>query len=403
VPRALTLSLALRSFARSLPGDGFSAPPNVILFCDRCDVPVHQECYNIDEIPQHEWLCWPCREHEDDLTSQGKTREEIRPASLSLEHRSQLPGGSKDAACALCPIKGGAFRKTVDGKQWVHQACAAWHPEVGLRKSNACAVVTNLDKIPEERLNNRCSICDQTRGAVINCPKLGCSNKYHVVCAKRCGLYCAAGIFCLDHGAAEQEKDSVLLAKRLAGVVPKVTKASQRKVKDEGRKKDLIVLQALEDELARMHALRVNFEQLRQLLDLSKRREKIKRAYMGACHDAFKERMEHPEDALELVEKLGSYATATEALTDLYGVSTPLNPTVGLGLVTPNPDLRLTPGGGVAMADGSAMYALVDERVSKAGRPRRVAATIERERVMSVNEAEAINASLPPGVRYVRL
>ena len=85
--------------------DGFSAPPNVILFCDRCDVPVHQQCYNIVEIPQHEWLCWPCREHEDELLRQGKTREEIRPPSVSLEHRSHLPGGSKEAECALCPIK----------------------------------------------------------------------------------------------------------------------------------------------------------------------------------------------------------------------------------------------------------------------------------------------------------
>lgn len=104
--------------------DGFSAPPNVILFCDRCDVPVHQQCYNVVEIPKHEWLCWPCREHEDELIRQGKTREEIRPPSLSLEHRSQLPGGSKEAVCALCPIKGGAFRRTVDGTQWVHQVLA---------------------------------------------------------------------------------------------------------------------------------------------------------------------------------------------------------------------------------------------------------------------------------------
>lgn len=104
--------------------DGFSAPPNVILFCDRCDVPVHQRCYNVKEIPQHEWLCWPCREYEDELVRQGKTREEIRPQSLSLEHRSQLPGGSKEADCALCPIKGGAFRKTIDGSRWVHQVRA---------------------------------------------------------------------------------------------------------------------------------------------------------------------------------------------------------------------------------------------------------------------------------------
>lgn len=390
--------------------DGFSAPPNVILFCDRCDVPVHQACYNIDEIPQHEWLCWPCREHEDGLASRGKTREEIRPTSISLEHRDQLSGGSKDVVCALCPVKGGAFRKTVDGKRWVHQACAAWHPEVGLRKSNECAVVTNLDKIPEERLNNKCSICGDCQGAVVNCPKLGCPNKYHVVCAMKCGLYFSTAggvkapkIFCLDHGAAEQEKDSVLLAKRLAGVVPKMTKASQRKEKEEGRKKDLVVLQALEDELSRMQALRVNFEQLRQLLDLSKRREKVKRAYVSACQEAFQERMEDPDAALELLEKLTSYETPAQALSEEFGVSTPVHPTKGIGATTSNLELQLTPGGSVLMADGSALYTLVDERVSKAGRPRRVAATIERERMLTVNEAETLNASLPQGVRYVRL
>lgn len=388
--------------------DGFSAPPNVILFCDRCDVPVHQQCYNVEEIPQHEWLCWPCREHEDELIRQGKTREEIRPASLSLEHRSQLPGGSKDVSCALCPIKGGAFRKTIDGKHWVHQACAMWHPEVSLRKANECAVVMNLEKIPDERLNNKCSICGQAQGAIIKCPKLGCANKYHVVCAKNCGLYFSTGgtgrgskIFCINHSAAEQEKDSVLLAKRLAGVTPKMTKASQRRAQEEIRKRDLIELQRLESELCRMQALRVNLEQVRQLLDLCKRREKVKKSYAVAVQDAYKmERVKDPAGALDLLERINSHPTPTQALAEVFGVSTVVNPMMGLD--TTSSSLQVTPDGSIKMADGTALYTLVDERVSKAGRPRRVAGMMERELVMTINDAEILNGSLPQGVRYVR-
>lgn len=278
-----------------------------------------------------------------------------------------------------------------------------------MKNSNECAVVSNLDRIPDERLNNRCSICGRTEGAVINCPKLGCPNKYHVVCAKNCGLYFSltptgtpSSVFCAEHGAAEQEKDSVLLAKRLAGFTPKMTKAGLRKAQEDIRRRDLVELQKLENELCRMHALRVNLEQVRQLLDLCKRREKIKKSYAMAVQEAYeKERVLDPAGTLELLDKLGSYATPIQALAGVYGVSTPIQPITGLG--TASPSLQLTPGGGVMMADGSALYTLVDERVSKAGRPRRVVAAIDRERVLTINEAETLNSKLPQGVRYVRL
>ncbi len=284
-----------------------------------------------------------------------------------------------------------------------------WHPEVTVTNTDTAAVVTNLDRIPEERLNNRCSICGQTQGAIINCPKLGCPNKYHVVCAKNCGLYFsltpagkASSIFCAEHGPAEQEKDSVLLAKRLAGVTPKMTKASQRKAQEDIRRRDLVELHKLENELCRMQALRVNLEQVRQLLDLCKRRERIKKSYTVAVQEAYeRERVLDPAGTLDLLERLNSYATPSQALAEVFGASTPVQPIAGLGAASPS--LQLTPGGSVMMADGSALYTLVDERVSKAGRPRRVAATIDRERVLTINEAETLNSSLPQGVRYVRL
>lgn len=42
-------------------GDGESNNSDQIVFCDRCNVAVHQNCYGVHEIPQGEWLCWPCR------------------------------------------------------------------------------------------------------------------------------------------------------------------------------------------------------------------------------------------------------------------------------------------------------------------------------------------------------
>jgi hypothetical protein len=380
--------------------DGFSAPPNVILFCDRCDVPVHQQCYNVDSIPQHEWLCWPCREHEDNLRKEGQTREEIRPAFISLEHRSTLPGGSKDAECALCPVKLGAFRKTVDGKHWVHQACALWHPEVILRDSNESCVVQGLEKIPEERLNYKCNLCGKDDGAVVRCPKLGCAGAHHVLCARNCGLYFSKGdegkkIFCAMHGRAEQERDSVMLAKRLAGIVPKMTKVAQRRSLEESRKKDMITLQALEAELFKLHALRVNFEQLRSLLDLCKKREKLAKSHAIALRDCFYlERMRNPQTALELLDKIKACSSPSRALVEVFGMEVPAPSTSGM--------IEERPVAPLVMADGSALYALVDERISKGGRPRRIAGNVEREKLLTVNEAEVLNAGLPDGLRYVK-
>jgi len=41
---------------------------NLIVFCDGCDIAVHQECQGLKEIPSGSWLCDRCASSDDDQT-----------------------------------------------------------------------------------------------------------------------------------------------------------------------------------------------------------------------------------------------------------------------------------------------------------------------------------------------
>ncbi|XP_052357086.1 protein Jade-1-like [Oncorhynchus keta] len=130
---------------------------NEMVFCDKCNICVHQACYGILKVPKGSWLCRTC-----DLGISPK--------------------------CQLCPKKGGAMKPTRSGTKWVHVSCALWIPEVSIGNPEKMEPITNMSHIPSNRWALTCCLCKDQTGACIQCSAKSCRTAFHVSCALQSSL-----------------------------------------------------------------------------------------------------------------------------------------------------------------------------------------------------------------------
>jgi hypothetical protein len=170
----------------SICGDGEVTPDNQILFCEACDVPVHQICYGIKDVPKGDYYCVACRYFKRDKMNVNKNPSATRVPSPVLPIR-----------CELCPVKQGAYIRTESPKnapekiptKWVHMACAKWQGLNFVEKSNPeCVEDVSSLKIYFRRLDYACDICQGKRGAYHECYYEGCNKWMHMSCAMACGM-----------------------------------------------------------------------------------------------------------------------------------------------------------------------------------------------------------------------
>jgi hypothetical protein len=208
--------------------DGKGTDFNPLVYCDGCDVAVHRCCYGLKHIAEGEWFCDIC----------------CHVKSVRLDpDLAFVP--ITDARCALCPIPGGALKRSTDGR-WCHVMCALWCEGTWIsnlsrmgpieltetisaqlaaqsmssgeelrcllwRKPGYETILAKMQVIENEtamgdpiplprydttgsRIDASCLVCGKTSGRLVRCCADHCGRNFHPLCAWYQGYYLRATI-----------------------------------------------------------------------------------------------------------------------------------------------------------------------------------------------------------------
>lgn len=311
---------------------------NQILYCDGCNLAVHQVCYGIRNVSKDSWLCKRCL--------------------MNLQ----------EVECVFCASKEGAF-KTMADDRWVHMICALWIPELSFGNSMTMEPIEGAERIPRKRFNAQCHICRKRIGVCLTCSEIDCPQRFHITCARASGFSVEMKTdlhgnvhfsqFCRAHSMKlELQKRSTIFGfKRLSAAqlskLESIVKNSSRRLSIEKpilesvylywrRKRQRHVTPLLRrfqqlgpprtisrDEISeheyrsRFVRLRQDFDRLRTLIELVRKREILKRNYCKTIKELFEMQLLglHLENERELpqsTKSLDSFGAVERTNNDLH-------------------------------------------------------------------------------------
>lgn len=251
--------------------DGESAPCNEIVYCDNCNIALHQRCYGVAVIPEGDFFCDRCAQliRTGRISRSSSNARDGQGSGVSSQFLQAL---DMKFACALCGGRDGALKQASDGS-WVHLVCALWSPgavvgsftslkpivlhtpshtpptlfteghvaalERGEDAPDADASVPRL--VPAHQAT-ACACCQKAVGVCVQCCADDCTAAFHPLCAWYAGwfmavlpsahghIYAGGGggmtfVACCEQHSAEPETRAALVSRSGAAHAEEVAKA----------------------------------------------------------------------------------------------------------------------------------------------------------------------------------
>jgi hypothetical protein len=173
---------------------------NPIVYCEECNLTVHQRCYGIKLLPEGDWFCDYCAvDRSNKLTIQDKSNKKNKAKQGIITIRRD----KIEAICVLCSIRGGALKQllaeeVLEGSsskvQFIHIVCALWTPGLRINDLLSMSPISNMKQIisaqsKELGSSALCFICKEACGVSVKCSTQDCSLYFHVLCGWYYGLF----------------------------------------------------------------------------------------------------------------------------------------------------------------------------------------------------------------------
>ena len=239
-------------------------------YCGDCGISLHTSCYGPLNSHSKKHNGKRRKNYEDD----DGLRRDLRGLCRRCEEQLDV----YDTPCALCPRVGGAMKKTTADK-WVHLQCALWIPGSIIPKDEDTQLV-DLSGIEKKRIDKfPCNICNKKKGAILQCMKKGCYKCFHALCGRIGGSFME---YTEVMNPATKRKE-IIQEYYCAKHAP----VGYRWNPDVSRWQ----LPKVPTELQKLYFLRGQFERARMLIDLVRRRDKLKKHIVRSDDEIFQSKI----------------------------------------------------------------------------------------------------------------
>ncbi|XP_032665564.1 lysine-specific demethylase 4C-like isoform X2 [Odontomachus brunneus] len=150
LPESTPIWVSANLFAANSKEQAVEPENEKLLRCRECQVTVHASCYGITVLPTdiHNWACDKCK------------------------------AGRNDVMCCLCPMYGGAMKRTSDSR-WAHILCTLMVPGATFKDAINKDPI-NVLTIMADTCHKKCCFCERQGGACLTCNQ--CTNMFHPSC-----------------------------------------------------------------------------------------------------------------------------------------------------------------------------------------------------------------------------